>query len=154
MTVEELLGRYLSLRPRSEQEVRRYLHQKSRKYGISDEQIEELVQKYKRLGFIDDAKFTESVVHSAVTNKAKGKRFIAMKLKMAGIETETASSALSAIQEEDLQKAMEKRLHKSERRWVNLDRRSRYAKAYSVLLASGFSSSEIRPFLDEWIKSK
>lgn len=153
-TIEQLLGRYLSLRPRSEQEVRRYLEQKSRKYTMDLGEQEKLITKYKDFGYINDEKFAESMSHSAVANKSKGKRFVQMKLHQAGLEPELILEAIASIDPEDIKRAMEKRLARYERKWVALDTRVRRMKAYHILLQSGFSSSEIRPFLDEWGKTE
>lgn len=152
--LEFLLGRYLSLRTRSEQEIRKYIEQKRKKISVSDEFVETLISKYKDLGYIDDKKFAEVMTHSLITNKAKGGRVLAQRLKMAGVDKELILSSLSQISSEDIFAAMEKRLHKYEKKLSLLDAKGRRMKSYSVLLASGFSSSEIRAFLDEWSEKR
>ncbi|MEP7167484.1 MAG: RecX family transcriptional regulator [Candidatus Woesebacteria bacterium] len=152
--LEQLLGRYISLRPRSEYEVRQYLTRKRKKISVSDEFVEGLVAKYKGFGYIDDKKFAESLSHSVIANKSKGKRWLSMKLKIAGVDKETVSAALQAVDPEEIQAAMEKRIAKFEHKWADLDKRTRFAKAYTNLMTAGFSSSEIGPFLDEWVQKR
>lgn len=153
-TLEQLLGRYLSLRPRSEHEVRQYLGRKRKKISVSDEFTESLIEKYKGFGYIDDVKFAESMSHSVIANKAKGKQWLAMKLKVAGVDKETVTQTLQSVDPDSIVAAMEKRITKFEHKWADLDKRARFAKAYTNLLSAGFSSSEIRPFLDEWMQKR
>lgn len=152
--LEQLLGRYLSLRPRSEHEIRQYLARKRKKISVSDELVEQLIEKYKGFGYIDDKKFAESLSHSVIVNKAKGKQWLAMKLKVAGVDKGLVTEALQAVDPDTLHVAMEKRISKFEHKWVDLDKRARFAKAYTNLLGAGFSSSEIRSFLDEWVQKE
>ncbi len=152
--VEQLLGRYLSMRVRSEHEVRKYLTQKAKKYPLTEEETDQLLQKYKRLGFINDANFAESTAHSTVVNKAKGRRFLIGKLRQAGISNEQISQTVAQIDPEEVLHAMEKRLTKYEGKLAKLSGKEKLYKAYSYLVAAGFSSSEIRPFLDEWSKKR
>jgi SOS response regulatory protein OraA/RecX len=152
--LEFLLGRYVSLRSRSEQEIRRYIEQKRKKIAVSDVFVESLISRYKDLGCIDDKKFSEVLSHSLITNKAKGSRVLAMRLKMAGVEKELIQEALQQIPREDIFTAMAKRLSKHERKLSQLGSRERRMKSYSVLFAAGFSSSDIRAFLDEWAEKR
>lgn len=152
--LEHLLGRYLSIRARSEVEIRRYLTQKRKKILVSDELVESLIEKYTRLGYINDVKFAESVSHSLLVNKAKGKQHLLLKLALAGVEREVIQSAIKAIDPEVTKAAMEKRLAKYDRSWGDLEPKMVRQKAYSKLLSAGFSSSEIRPFLDEWLEKR
>lgn len=152
--LEQLLGRYLSIRARSEMEIRRYIEQKRKKIAVSDQLVEDLILKYTRLGYINDEKFAESVSHSLVANKAKGRQFLIQKLKMAGVEKEVISEAVASLDPDEVRRAMEKRLSKYETKWRDEDKKNVSMKAYSKLLTAGFSSSEIRPFLDEWLKKR
>ncbi len=152
--LEQLLGRYLSIRARSEAEVRRYLAQKRKKIAVADSLVEDLVAKYTRVGYINDVKFAEAVSHSLVVNKAKGKQFLIQKLRQAGVEQEVISQAVTLLDPTEVKRAMEKRLEKNESKWKKMEKKELHMKAYSKLLASGFSSSEIRPFLDEWLQKR
>lgn len=148
--LEWLLGRYLGIRARSEQEIRKYIEQKRKKISVSDEFVEELIARYKELGLIDDTKFAEALTHAMMVSKARGRRVVQMKLRAAGVEESIASQAIQGIDTESVTAAMRRRLTRYESAWAELDHKTRYAKAYKKLLTSGFSSSEIRPFLDEW----
>jgi regulatory protein len=154
LSVEDALGRYVSIRPRSEFEVRQYLKQRAHKYSLTPEDIERFVERYKEVGFINDAQFAESMTHSVVANKAKGERFLRMKLKAAGVDPELITTAVGSVSQEDIRAAMEKRLAKYERKWAQLPKRERFAKAYTALLAAGFSSREIGPFIDDWLQKE
>lgn len=152
--LEQLLGRYLSIRSRSEMEIRRYLALKRKKIAVSDELVENLISKYARLGYINDSKFAESVSHSLIVNKAKGRQYLIGKLRQAGVNQEIISQAVSDLDPNEVMLAMEKRLRRYEQKWADLDKKELRMKAYSKLAASGFSSSEIRAFLDEWLEKR
>lgn len=152
--LELLLGRYLSMRTRSEKEVRSYLARKASKLPVEQVQIDQLIEKYSNLGYIDDAKFAEVMSHSTVVNKAKGKRVLQIKLQQAGVDKSLIEQTLREIDPQETIAAMEKRLQKYTSKLQKLDPRESRMKAYSYLLAAGFSSNEIRPFLDEWNEKK
>jgi SOS response regulatory protein OraA/RecX len=153
-TVNEALGRYLNIRSRSEKEIRRYLQQRIEKYHLSEKDIEELVEKYRRMGLINDEQFAESVTHSLVRNKGRGPRFVKMKLQMAGVSKEAIGEALQTISHEDLFASMHKRLAKYERKLAVLDGKMKRLKAYQILATSGFPSGEISRFIDDWLKKE
>ncbi|HSW89330.1 MAG TPA: RecX family transcriptional regulator [Patescibacteria group bacterium] len=151
--LENLLGRYISIRDRSELEVRRYLQRKLHD-GEDENIIDVLVEKYKRLGYIDDSRTAASFVHSLISSKAKGQAYIKAKLSSLGISKEDISNALREVSEEDLFAAMEKRLQKAKGRIAKQPSNLQRAKTYQVLFSSGFSSSEISRFLDETAKKR
>lgn len=146
--LELLLGRYLSMRTRSEQEVRTYLARKASKLAINAVQIDQLVEKYRDLGYIDDSKFAEVLSHSTVVNKAKGKRVLQIKLQQAGVDKELIAQTLQEIDPQETVAAMEKRLKKYASKLQQLESREARIKAYGYLLSAGFSSQEIRLFLE------
>lgn len=151
--LENLLGRYISIRDRSEAEVRRYLSRKLHE-GDDENLIDVLVEKYTRLGYIDDSRTAASFVHSLISSKAKGKAYIQAKLSSLGISKENTAKALQEVSEEDLFASMEKRLQKAKGRIEKQPPNLRHAKAFQVLFSSGFSSSEISRFLDETAKKR
>lgn len=148
--IHEALGRYISIRSRSEGEVRSYLKRKSAFYTLTEERVEELIAKYKDMGLINDAHFVEAVVHSALS-KGKGHAFIKQKLSLAGVDKELMSQALGETSQEDVQTAMEKRLRRYEKKWEGLEKKIKRQKAYIVLFSSGFQSKEIASFIDVWL---
>ena len=151
---EWALGRYLSMRPRSEQEVRRYLDRTAGRYGVTPEDIESLIQKYRHLGYIDDKKYVESMTHAILDTKKRGPSILRMKLTMAGVAPDLIAQSVAAISREQMVQGMEKRLQKYRGKLSQLDHNVRSDKAFQILFSSGFSSSSIRPFLDEWLKKE
>lgn len=146
--LELLLGRYLSMRTRSEQEVRTYLARKASKLAVDSVQIDQLVEKYRDLGYINDSKFAEVLSHSTVVNKAKGKRVLQIKLQQAGVDKSLIEQTLREIDPQETVAAMEKRLKKYSNKLQQLEPREARMKAYGYLLSAGFSSQEIRSFLE------
>ncbi|PWU23690.1 hypothetical protein C5B42_02155 [Candidatus Cerribacteria bacterium 'Amazon FNV 2010 28 9'] len=147
--VHNALARYVGLRIRSESEVRSYLRLRLKKYQLSEEDIEHLIGRYKELGFIDDEKYVEALTHSIVTNKAKGSRFLKIKLSLAGIPKEKIQQTITALDPADVTAAMHKRVAKYEKKLAELPSFQRKGKLYQILAAGGFSSAEIARFIDE-----
>ncbi len=147
--IEQLLGRYVSIRVRSEQEVRTYLARKRKTISVSDELVEGLIEKLKSYGYIDDKKFAESVLHT-MSGKGRGSAYVRARLQRAGIEKELITESLASRAPEQIKEAMQRRLEKSERKLAIVPQKECRFVAYRILAQSGFSSSEITSFLDEW----
>lgn len=119
---------YISGSMKTEREVRGYL----RKKGYLDDVCDDVVQKMKGYGFLDDAAYAAAYVENA--GKRKGKRLIAAELKRKGVSDEETESALSAFtgEEESARATLEKYL-----RGKPSDRKT-WQKAYSYLIGKGY----------------
>lgn len=146
-----LLERYLSLRMRSESEVRRYLEKKRGEFELSDADCDALIERYKTYHVIDDDAFAASMARSVI-KKRKGGKYLRVKLQTAGVEKSLIESTIQAIPPEDTLLAMQEKLQKYQEKWAGLRDFERRAKAAQKLFASGFSSREISSFLDDWLK--
>ncbi|MBN1920354.1 MAG: RecX family transcriptional regulator [Anaerolineae bacterium] len=82
---------YLSYRPRSEAEVRRYLEEREFSFQSIDEVIERLCQ----VGLIDDNAFASFWVENRNRFRPRGERALAQELRQHGIAPEVIESALS-----------------------------------------------------------
>jgi regulatory protein len=127
--------RLLGVRPHGEVELRRKLARR----GCPSEQIEEALERARRLGYLDDGAFARALVaHRA---GGRGAAMIAAELAARGVDREVAAEALAEVSEAD-QVAAARRLAA---RAPTEDRRRLAAR----LQRRGFASDVIRTALGE-----
>lgn len=80
---------YLSFRPRSEQEVRRYL----RKRGATDAAADDVVADLKRQRLVDDEAFARFWVENRRRFRPRGERLLQSELRAKGVARETVEAA-------------------------------------------------------------
>ncbi|MEI4745650.1 regulatory protein [Rhodococcus erythropolis] len=69
--------------------------------GFEPEIITKVLDRLQEIGLIDDADFANQWVHSRHTYSGKGRRALAVELRLKGIDQDVASEALSQIDPED-----------------------------------------------------
>lgn len=94
MAYEKALN-FLSYRPRSETEIRRYLQKKE----LPEEQMAGVVERLKRAGLVDDKGFAELWVENRTTFKPKAKRALQAELKAKGVGGQEIAAALAGVDE-------------------------------------------------------
>jgi len=88
---------YLSFRPRSREEVRRYL----RKKETPPELIDTVIQRLDDLNLINDQSFTEFWVESRERSNPKGAQALKNELRMKGVKRELLDELVSDEQDEE-----------------------------------------------------
>ncbi len=125
---EKKLLRFLSFRMRSRQEVVDYL----RRNKIDEGFINLLVEKYQRLGYIDDDAFTKAWINDRIKLKAYSKRMIAYELRNKGIDNGTIEKYIKAADDAQYECAI--RNLKKRYKGMDIDNK----KMISFLLRKGF----------------
>jgi regulatory protein len=87
---------YLSFRPRSEQEMRRYLHDK----GLDDEQGEQILARLKRAHLVDDQDFAQFWVESRQEHHPRGRRALRAELSRKGVPRDVIDASIENVDEE------------------------------------------------------
>jgi regulatory protein len=138
----ESVLRFLSFRPRSETEVRRFLTKKE----ADPEEQQQVVSHAKALGFLDDQKFAEWWVTQRQTFRPKGIRAVKHELQQKGIDRLILNSLETSPETEISQgkRLMEKKLPQ----WRHLPPRDRRKKALEYLLRRGFSWEAAKTAVD------
>jgi regulatory protein len=145
--------RFLSIRPRSEKEIRDYFKIKNQKSKIKiDDKVAELIiNKLKEKNFLNDLEFARWWIEQRVLVKPRAWRVVKMELRQKGIsndiieglninsETEGENDLVSA------NKLAEKRFH----RYKNLTRLETYQKLGRYLSTKGYSWEIIKKSIDE-----
>jgi regulatory protein len=148
--MERVYGQ-LSIRQRSEKEIRDYLKRLSFKRKIKDQDelsevtIELLISKLKAKGLINDLEFAKAWVESRRKSKQKGINALKAELYQKGIEREIVEEVVSChpsvVSEEELAKiALEKKM----RIWKNLPPEELKKKAINFLMRKGFEYELVR----------
>ena len=123
--------RFLSYRPRSEAEVRRYLRGKAVSPAIEEEVIERLT----RAKLLDDLAFARYWVENRESFNPRGLRMLRHELRQKGLDEETIAQALTDLDEEGSAYRVATRRG---RRLAHLDQVSFRQKLRAYLLRRGF----------------
>jgi len=132
-TWDKLL-RFVSVRPRSEKEIRDYFKRKK----VHESLHKKLFNRLKRLELVDDMAFSKWWIEQRTTFKPRGKRVIGYELRGKGVKKEVVEEALSqvTIDEEKVARSL---LSKKEYRWKSLPSREARLKKSQFLARKGFS---------------
>lgn len=121
--------RFLGIRPRSSQEIHKFLHSKTQ----ATELIDRIVGKLTQSKLIDDTEFTRWYVESRSRSRPRGARLLARELKSKGIIYHPQFT--TSNESELAQKALSKKLTI----WLKLPWLVFRQKASRFLAARGFS---------------
>lgn len=142
--------RFLSYRPRSEQEIRNKLKEKRAESEI----IEKIVAKLKKYNFINDLEFAKKWAEERIQFKPRSWRLIKIELRHKGISEEIIESIIHDSQfmiQSDLEQA-EKLVEKRITRFRNkfgMTREKIYEKLGRYLASKGFDWDTIKKSIDE-----
>lgn len=149
---------YLSRTIRTEYQIRRYLKDLSfKKKGlwytdISKEEFEktfnEIIEKIKSYGYIDDAKYAEQFILSRTKNKPRGKSILISELMSKGVSKEIAFEKVEEMVEDEYEvldhlyrkKYKEEVLNRTDRKKINYLQR----KGFSWDLIERYMNNEFR----------
>lgn len=145
--------RFLSFRPRSEWEVRRYL-QKKTKEG-EGEQIEAVVENLKSLDLLDDRRFCLWWRDQRIQFKPRSRLFLKYELKKLGVDEEVINEALTSLKHpNDFDTALSLGAGKLSR-LEGLDEAVFQKKMAGILARGGFGWTVIKPAVEKlWEKSR
>lgn len=133
--------RFVSYRPRSEKEIRDFLQKKLKRYKIKDNAVfEQVIERVRELGYIDDKKFVSWWLEQRATHRPKGNRLLLQELKAKGIDQKLISDELG-----NARRAIQKKIIL----WKRLLPLARKKKIYDFLARRGFAGSTIFRIIDE-----
>lgn len=147
---------FVSFRPRSEREMRNFLGKKLTKWSQFDKNIiDQMLDKLKNYGYIDDTKFVVWWVGQRNAHRPKGVRVLASELRSRGIAAElikellTESAPAVAATSENQLEAARKVVAKFAPRLKHYPKLTQRLRLFAALLRRGFSSSLVRRVVDE-----
>jgi regulatory protein len=144
--------RLLNYRFRAEEELRRKLREKE----FASDVIEATIERLRRQGWIDDARFAVQYAR-ALLRKRKGRRRIAMELREFGVDDEVARAAIAEAGEEHPEEdaidvLLAKKASSLERKlgpeW--LDDETARKKLAAYLFSQGYDAAAVFSALDRY----
>ncbi len=133
---------YVAHKPRTEGEVRQKLSEKE----IADDAAEQAVDRLRRLGYLDDAKYAREYVRGRMANKGYGPVRLRRELQKRGVDQRHIEDAF--YHELDEEETLEAARAHARKKWKRLDPdedpRRRRQKLYGYLRRRGFTSDTIR----------
>jgi regulatory protein len=141
---------FLSYRARSEQEVRQNL----KKHGHTESVIDEIIERLKRGGLVDDKNFAETWVENRVEFRPRGSQMLRLELRQKGIHDQVIADVLEDLDESSL---AIKAARKQARRHKSLEWQEFRKKMIGFLARRGFHYgviSEVLPLIWEEISSQ
>ncbi|HEX2980643.1 MAG TPA: RecX family transcriptional regulator [Anaerolineaceae bacterium] len=129
--------RFLSYRPRSENEVQRKLVE----LGFDQPVIAETLDRLRTSGLLGDTQFARTWVENRSTFRPRSHRFLKMELRQKGVEDEVIQQALDETVDED-ELAYQAALRRAPR-WAKLDRAEFRERLTAYLARLGFSYGTI-----------
>lgn len=153
--VERVYG-LVSIRLRSEREIRNYLKRLSFKRKIKDQEeiseiaVESLIEKLKTKGLINDLEFAKTWVESRRRSKQKGINALKAELYQKGIDREIIEEVLSDEKSSDGETELAKKaLEKKMRSWKNLEKGEFKKKAIEFLMRKGFDYEVVKGTVEQ-----
>ncbi|MEJ8548348.1 regulatory protein RecX [Brevibacillus borstelensis] len=132
--------RYLGIRPRTSRQVITYLQEK----GFPQEAAENIVNRCKQMGYLDDQAFAKQWVSERLRLKPRSPMMLRMELKQRGIDKETAEGAMSTVTRDDELAAARGLVQKKLRRFKGRLDWNEEQKILAMLYRKGFSQSVIQ----------
>jgi regulatory protein len=123
--------KYLSFRPRSEDEVRKNLKKKN----FQDHVINEVVERLQRGGLVDDQKFAELWIENRSEFRPRSSRVLRIELRQKGIPFKIIDTIISKIDEDHL---AYQAATKQARKYRGLEWQDFRKKMYGFLARRGF----------------
>lgn len=132
---KQLALRYLTVRMRSEQEMRQYLLKKQ----VPEEEIDEIIAYLYSYHYLDDRQFAESFIRDKLRFNPCGRLKIAHALKEKGVDAFTIEDALASEFPDDMEREqLVKEYQKCREKGKKYQQAMRYlyGKGYSATLLS------------------
>jgi regulatory protein len=129
--------RLLTDRARSRSELEKKLISR----GFEADIITRTLDRLQEIGLIDDADFANQWVHSRHTYSGKGKKALAVELRLKGVDQDVATEALSQIEPEDERERAADLVRKKLRNKPVDDRDKVMRRLVAMLARKGYSAS-------------
>ena len=137
--------RLLDARSRSEAELRSRLASR----GVPEDVSEELMERFREVGLLDDAAFADALTQTRVQVDRHGVTRIRAELRRRGVDEDVAAEALSRVGQEEQLEAARAFAQRRARTLVGLDSQVARRRLVGALGRRGFRGSVVSSILDE-----
>jgi len=141
--------RYLSIRNRSETEIREYLGKKN----AAQEIIDKIVTSLKEKKFLNDEEFARSFVLNRARLKPKGKTLLILELRQKGIAEDLIKKVLDEVRGEipDELSQAKSLIIKKMQKMVGMPKQEIYQKVGGFLARRGYSWDVVKKAIDFYL---
>mgnify|MGYP001160719531 FL=1 len=131
--------RYVGRKPRTEQEVRRYL----RRRGYEPSLVEQAIERLRQRRYVDDEQFAAEWSERRILSHKKGRRWVQAELSQKGVDKTIIMRALEQIDPED---ELEAAAELGRKKWwqASGELADKRRKTAAFLLRRGFAGSLVR----------
>lgn len=137
--------RYLGIRPRTQSQLHAYLLEK----GFLPEVAEEVCDRCRKQGYIDDKAFARQWVDERLRLKPRSPYMLRIELQQRGVDKGIVDEAVRAVSREDELTAARALIEKKARRLTGAPDAAEERKLLSMLLRKGFSHGVVQQIRGE-----
>ncbi|WP_164863501.1 regulatory protein RecX [Agromyces sp. LHK192] len=113
-------------------------------HGLDDAEVDEWIERYERLGYLDDARLAEQLVHTGASRRGRGSGAILAELGRRGVDPAAARAAVEEIDPEvEHENALRVAMQRA-RQLGGLDRRVAERRLTAFLQRRGYPSEIVR----------
>lgn len=113
-------------------------------HGLDDSEVEEWIERYERLGYLDDRRLAEQLVHSHGVRRGRGSGALLHELGRRGIDAELARAALDALDPDVELEHATQIADRRVRQLAGLDRSTAERRLTAFLLRRGYGGDVVR----------
>jgi regulatory protein len=113
-------------------------------HGLDDIEVEEWIERYERLGYLDDAKLAEQVVHSHGVRRGRGSGAILQELGRRGVDNALARAAVEDLDPETELDNARTVAERRARQLRGLDRQTAERRLSAFLQRRGYPGDVVR----------
>ncbi|MFB6611736.1 regulatory protein RecX [Agromyces sp. NPDC056379] len=113
-------------------------------HGLDDIEVEEWIERYERLGYLDDAKLAEQLVHSHGVRRGKGSGAIMQELGRRGVDNALARAAVEDLDPETELENARTVAERRARQLRGLDRQTAERRLSAFLQRRGYPGDVVR----------
>ncbi|HEU0183054.1 MAG TPA: regulatory protein RecX [Agromyces mariniharenae] len=113
-------------------------------HGLDDVEIEEWIERYERLGYLDDARLAEQLVHVNGTRRGRGSGAILQELTRRGVDATAARTAVEELDPEVERRNASAVAERRARQLSGLDRQTAERRLSAFLQRRGYPGEMVR----------
>ena len=113
-------------------------------HGLDDVEVEEWIERYERLGYLDDARLAEQLVHSHGARRGKGSGAILQELGRRGVDTSVARAVVDELDPETELENARLVAERRARQLTGLDRQTAERRLSAFLARRGYPGDVVR----------
>ena len=113
-------------------------------HGLDDSEVEEWIERYERLGYLDDRRLAEQLVHGHGVRRGRGSGALLHELGRRGIDAELARDAVDALDPDVELEHATQIAGRRVRQLAGLDRSTAERRLTAFLLRRGYGGDVVR----------